>query len=94
MSDGLQPPQSPKFVIHWRNLSNWRTGIGTTEFSEGMANTLANQLNQDYPEIEHVAVPVGGKAEFKSADQAPGLEASDPIDTSEDEDEDEGGEGK
>ena len=44
-----------KYVIHWKSKTNGRTGNGSTCFTREEAGRLAEELNQDYPEIEHEA---------------------------------------
>ncbi|GEM_PF-1485797 len=43
------------YVIHWKSKVNGRTGTGTTRFTREEAESLAAELNRDYPEIEHEA---------------------------------------
>jgi hypothetical protein len=44
------------YVIQWKSKTNGRIGIGKKEFSRGEAEHLAEELNQEYPEIHHEAV--------------------------------------
>ena len=44
------------FVIYWKSKVNGRTGRGTRQFSRDEADRLAEELNREYPEIEHEAV--------------------------------------
>lgn len=44
------------YVIHWRSRTNGRIGTGTTRFERDAAHKLVDELNHDYPEIEHQAV--------------------------------------
>lgn len=53
------------YVIHWKSRTNGRIGTGTTRFDQEEANRLAEELNRDYPEIEHLPLNVeetGGDA--------------------------------
>jgi hypothetical protein len=43
-------------TIHWRSLVNGKVGAGTYLFEKEEAEHLAEELNQDYPEIHHEAV--------------------------------------
>jgi hypothetical protein len=45
------------YVIQWKSKSNGRAGRGTKHFEKDEANRLAEELNHEYPEIEHTAVP-------------------------------------
>jgi hypothetical protein len=42
-------------VIHWRSRANGRSGIGAKFFDRAEAEKLAAELNEDFPEIEHIA---------------------------------------
>jgi hypothetical protein len=48
------------YVIQWKSKSNGRTGIGTTLFDRQKAQQLAEELNRDYPEIEHQPLETQG----------------------------------
>jgi hypothetical protein len=52
--------EEPLFIIAWLNTTNARKGRGTRQFPRVEAESLADELNKDYPEIEHQAVPVNG----------------------------------
>lgn len=41
------------YVIEWKSKVNGRCGRGTTLFDREEAGRLAEELNHDYPEIEH-----------------------------------------
>ena len=41
------------YVIQWKSRTNGRTGTGTTLFDRKDAERLAEELNRDFPEIEH-----------------------------------------
>ncbi len=61
------------YVISWKSKVNGRTGRGTKHFSRDEAESLARELNAEYPQIEHeairadVAVNVPSGAELLSA---------------------------
>lgn len=61
--------QPALFQIHWRRLSDGRTGIGPAQMTELTAQALANQLNDEHPHIEHLIHPAGAdaKPQFQSA---------------------------
>ena len=44
------------YVIYWKSKVNGRSGRGTRQFSLQEAEALAQDLNLEYPEIEHDAV--------------------------------------
>ena len=46
------------YVIHWRSKTNGRIGTGTTRFAREEAESLVEELNRDYPEIEHRLVDI------------------------------------
>ena len=45
------------YVIHWKSKVNGRAGRGTKRFEKDEADQLVAELNQEYPDIEHTAVP-------------------------------------
>jgi hypothetical protein len=45
------------YVIQWKSKVNGRAGRGTKRFEKEEANRLAEELNREYPDIEHAAVP-------------------------------------
>lgn len=48
------------YVIQWKSKTNGRTGMGTTLFDREKAERLAEELNRDYPEIEHQPLDTHG----------------------------------
>jgi len=48
---------SDVYVIHWKSKSNGRAGRGEKRFSKDEAERLAEELNREYPEIEHEVIP-------------------------------------
>jgi hypothetical protein len=48
---------SEKYVIKWASKVNGRTGHGTKVFNREEAERLADELNQEYPDIEHQVTP-------------------------------------
>ncbi len=46
-----------KYVIRWKSKVNGRAGRGTKEFSHDEAQQLADELNREYPDIEHEPIP-------------------------------------
>jgi hypothetical protein len=49
------------YVIQWKSKSNGRAGRGTKRFEKEEAERLVEELNREYPQIEHqaVAAPAG-----------------------------------
>ena len=45
------------YVIQWKSKVNGRAGRGTKHFEKEEADRLVAELNHEYPEIEHAAVP-------------------------------------
>jgi hypothetical protein len=48
---------SNQFIIQWKSRMNGRAGRGSKVFSREDAERLAQELNEDYPEIDHEVVP-------------------------------------
>lgn len=46
------------YRIYWKNQDNGRQGTGTKAFTKEEAEALAQELNADYPGIDHVAIDV------------------------------------
>jgi hypothetical protein len=44
-------------VIQWKSKTNGRVGRGSKRFEEQEAMELVAELNADYPDIHHEAVP-------------------------------------
>lgn len=47
---------SNTYLIHWKSNVNCRAGKGSRQFSLEEAQRLVEELNHDYPEIEHVLI--------------------------------------
>jgi hypothetical protein len=41
------------YVIHWKSKVNGRAGTGTKLFERDEAESLVDELNREYPQIEH-----------------------------------------
>jgi hypothetical protein len=54
---------SDAFRIHWRNKETGQTGIGPKEFTEAEAAAICQELNADYPNMEHAAIPADAAAQ-------------------------------
>ena len=44
------------YIIQWKSQVNGRTGRGTKRFEKEEADQLVEELNGEYPQIEHSAV--------------------------------------
>jgi hypothetical protein len=44
------------YVIQWKSKVNGRAGRGTKRFERDEADRLVEELNREYPQIEHQAV--------------------------------------
>jgi len=47
---------SVAYVIQWKSKVNGRAGRGTKQFERREAEQLAEELNREYPDIEHEVV--------------------------------------
>jgi len=45
------------YVIQWKSTVNGRAGRGTKRFDKDEAEKLVEELNREYPQIEHSAIP-------------------------------------
>jgi len=70
------------YVIQWKSKTNGRSGRGTKQFSFTEAERLAAELNREYPQIEHSAIPASPAepeprpTENQPQEGVPGEEAS------------------
>jgi hypothetical protein len=46
------------YVIQWKSKVNGRAGRGTKRFEKDEVERLVEELNREYPQIEHEAIPV------------------------------------
>ena len=51
------------YVIQWKSTVNGRAGRGSKQFDKEEAERLVAELNHEYPQIEHQAVPATGTIE-------------------------------
>ena len=51
------------YVIQWKSKVNGRAGRGTKQFEKEEAGRLVEELNREYPQIEHQAVLASGEPE-------------------------------
>jgi hypothetical protein len=63
---------SSTYVIRWKSKLNGRAGRGTKSFERAEAERLVQELNREYPQIEHEAVKMTPEmAEQASAEDKP-----------------------
>ena len=67
---------SKKCVIKWKSKVNGRAGRGTKLFDHAEAERLADELNREYPQIEHEAVDAASLPQPVSASDADDLLAA------------------
>ena len=58
------------YVIQWKSKSNGRAGRGTKRFDKEEVDRLVEELNREYPQIEHEAVAVSDETPSTSAGTA------------------------
>jgi hypothetical protein len=65
---------SDRFIIQWKSLENGRCGKGGKTFSRQEAEQLVEELNRQFPQIQHELVRAGhAEAVASGADhRAPG----------------------
>jgi hypothetical protein len=61
------------YIIQWKSKSNGRAGRGTKRFDREEAERLVEELNREYPQIEHeaVAAPAAGSEHAESPQEIP-----------------------
>lgn len=52
---------SNKYVIQWKSKVNGRAGRGTKLFERDEGEELVQELNRDYPDIQHELVKAEGR---------------------------------
>lgn len=62
---------SSTYVIRWKSKTNGRAGRGTKCFERAEAERLAEELNREYPQIEHEAVKTPQMVEQTSTEDKP-----------------------
>jgi len=50
------------YVIQWKSKVNGRAGRGTKRFEKEESDRLVEELNREYPEIEHASVPAADES--------------------------------
>ena len=73
---------SKSYVIQWKSAINGRTGKGTKRFDFEEAKRLADELNREFPGIEHEPVEANpptaespGTRSLRSMEEPPPAEA-------------------
>ena len=61
---------SSTYVIQWRSKLNGRAGRGSKHFERAEAERLAEELNREYPQIEHAAVKLSAQSSKPSLNTA------------------------
>jgi hypothetical protein len=56
------------YVIQWTSNVNGRAGRGTKRFDKDEAERLVEELNREYPQIEHQIVPANDTAPKEPAE--------------------------
>lgn len=64
------------YVIQWKSKVNGRAGRGTKRFDKDEVDRLVEELNREYPQIEHQAVSAPGME--PQTEQAP-VAAEEPV---------------
>lgn len=64
-----------KYVIHWVSRVNGRAGYGTRKFTRHEADSLVAELNEEYPDIQHEAVPAASAHNAAEVEIAPEAQA-------------------
>lgn len=67
------------YVIQWKSKVNGRAGRGTKRFDREEAERLVEELNHEYPQIEHQAVPGPDFEPQAEEAPAPGEESATPV---------------
>jgi hypothetical protein len=60
---------SKSYVIRWRSKVNGRIGKGSRLFEKQEADSLAAELNEEYPEIEHEVVHAEADTQAETVDE-------------------------
>lgn len=65
---------SDRFIIQWKSLENGRCGKGSKTFSRREAEELVEELNREFPQIQHelMRAEETGSVESGANHRAPG----------------------
>ena len=61
---------SNKYVIQWKSKVNGRAGRGTKLFERDEGEDLVQELNRDYPDIQHELVTAEGRTLIQPTEAA------------------------
>ena len=61
---------SNKYVIQWKSKVNGRAGRGTKLFERDEGEELVQELNRDYPDIQHELVKAENRTPNPPAEEA------------------------
>ena len=67
------------YLIEWTSKVNGRAGKGTKLFDRDEAELLVEELNREYPQIDHQMVQAGRDVETVGATSAEESGASEPL---------------
>jgi len=67
------------YVIQWKSKVNGRAGRGTKRFEKEEADRLVEELNREYPEIEHASMPAADEPAAESAAETLATNPSAPV---------------
>jgi hypothetical protein len=56
------------FVVRWKSKVNGRAGKGTKRFDRKQGELLVQELNREYPDIEHELIEAPESEEFSSSE--------------------------
>jgi len=59
------------YVIQWKSKVNGRAGRGTKLFDRDEAQRLVEELNREYPQIDHAAVEAPQREEVPATSATP-----------------------
>ena len=66
------------YVIQWKSKVNGRAGRGTKVFEQEEAEQLVEELNSEYPDIEHQLVESGERATVAPASAEAAIQRAEP----------------
>jgi hypothetical protein len=61
------------YVIQWKSKVNGRAGRGTKVFDRQEAQALVEELNREYPQIQHEMVNTSANSESEPASAIPAV---------------------
>ncbi len=62
---------SNTYVIRWKSLVNGRSGKGSKHFTRQEAEDLAEELNREFPQIQHEAAKSTSEGESEESSHNP-----------------------